>query len=111
LARITRDQFFAAAIPTEVVEVPELGGSVEIRALTVAQQQTIATSVKRMKDGQDADAACKTLIEGMIDPQLTAADYDALKERSAGAITRIVGRIVCLSGMTKESQDEIMGKS
>ena len=110
MARITRDQFFAAAIPTEVVEVPELGGDVEIRALTVAQQDAIASSVKRRKDGQEADAACKTLIEGMVDPKLTAADYEALKDRSAGAVARIVGRIVRLSGMTKDVQDEILGK-
>lgn len=108
MAILSREQVLQAVPRRETVEVPEWGGAVIIQELTVAQQEAIAKSSKAKGD---ADAGLKTFLEGVVEPEFEPGDYDALRERGAAGMTRVLARILALSGMTPEAQAEIMGKS
>ena len=109
---LTAEEIWAADdIKEELVDVPEWGGQVRVRALTLAQIANVAQrSVKRNprtnQDETDRElSVAMTLIEGMIEPKVTWADYPKLRERSATAVTRIVQAINAL-GPTSEAIDE-----
>lgn len=109
MALLSRDQVLAVKPRTEIVPVPEWGGDVEITELTIDQQSQIAQSVKGKPDA-DAQATIKAFLEGCTNPQFEPGDYDALRAKGAGAMQRVVGRIMRLSGMTPDAQAEILGK-
>lgn len=109
MAFLSRDHILTIKPRTEVVAVPEWGGDVEISELTIDQQSAIAQSVKGRLDA-DAQATVKAFLEGCTNPKFDAGDYDALRALGAGAMSRVVGRILRLSGMTPEAQAEILGK-
>src|SRR5215468_3110224 len=106
---LSADDIWAAHdIREQIVSVPEWGGSVRVRALDLTQMAVVANaSIRRnLRTGQDeADretAMLYTLIEGMVEPQLTLADAERLKAKSASAVTKIVQAINAL-GPTEEA--------
>ena len=105
MARLTRDQIIELPTRTEVVEVPEWGGDIEIRELSLAQVEAIE------KPRSNVDAGLKVFLEGVIDPQFQPSDYETLKKRGHAAMMRVLARIMSISGMDADSQAEILGKS
>lgn len=97
--------------PERTIEIPEWGGSVRIRGLTLEQIDRIATAATRRDprtqvETQDRSLlAAHTIIEGMLEPKLQLADIGRLRRRSATAITRIVQAISSL-GATEEAVQE-----
>lgn len=98
-------------IEEKVIAVPEWGGSVRIRSLTLQQ---VALVVKRsshrnpqtnLLERDDDMTAIHTVIEGVIEPKFTIQDVPRLKQRSATSITKIVQAISAL-GQTSEAFDE-----
>lgn len=119
---LSADEIWAADdIREDVVSVPEWGGSVRIRALTLKQVAGVATaSLKRNpKTNQDETdretVMLMTLIEGMIEPQLTMLDAKRLLQKSASVVTRIVAAVNALgateeaiNGATKSTESELV---
>lgn len=109
---LTADDIWAAQdIQEQTVDIPEWGGSVRIRELTLKQVSMIAKRATRrnpqtQQDEQDRELmAALTIVEGMIEPKITMADYGRLVERSARAVTRIVQAISSL-GPTEDAVRE-----
>lgn len=106
---LSADEIWAAHdIREHVVEVPEWGGSVRVRALNLKQISAIAaaTTKRNPRTGQDdldrEQMMLRTLIEGIIEPPLSMADATKLQEKSAAVVSRIVQAISEL-GPTEEA--------
>jgi len=112
---LTKQQILAAAPRLKEVEVPEWGGSVFIRPLTIHEQAKLAdlgtkyekgTVVERMKNctmrlvqWSVCDERGGTLFE--------ASDLEPLMAKSASAFLRLQDAILALSGLTEESRREL----
>jgi hypothetical protein len=109
---LSADEIWAAKdIEEKTIEVPEWGGSVKIRALSLHQiagiaQKAIRTNPQTGRDEMNREVSMVlTLQEGMLEPKLSPQDARRLAEKSAGAVTRIVQAINAL-GATEEAVDE-----
>lgn len=101
--RLTREAVLAAPdIAEKEVEVPEWGGTVLIRTLTKAQQ--VKLRKEAMVAGKLDEDRLEILIfvHGVVEPQFTPEDHDALKAKSASAMDRVLLEIYRGSGMSKE---------
>ena len=106
MARLTREAVLTIKdIVQDDVEVPEWGGSVRVQSLSVAQSQEVYEKA-RIPESTELDrkkTAVYTFIFGVIDPVFQESDYDALKDKSALAMARVIARISELSGTKPES--------
>ncbi len=74
------------------------GGVVRVRGLSVNDFQSI--QMMAQEDDQSGDAALvKISLMGIVEPELTADDIEALGEADLGVITLIGNKIMELSGM------------
>lgn len=86
-------------IETEVVEVPEWGGSVKLRGLSLDE-------VMAARAGGTADAASmsvKLLAAAFAEPELSEAAVASLGKKSAAVVTRLLQVATRLSGMDTEA--------
>lgn len=103
---LTRDEILSkrAALPRSAVDVPELGGAVLIRALTLRQMGEIQAFQKRDPDPQRLNA--KLLIMSVINEDdssvFTDADKAAIEELPFGAVNAVVDAILVLNRMKDE---------
>ena len=90
-----------------VVQVPEWGGTVRVRALTLQQIANCAKRAANEKRGGEVNPEVRNgwyLVEGMVEPQITLGDAEAwLTERAAGPSTRILATILDASGLTERA--------
>ncbi len=100
---LSRERLLAADDTlTETVDVPEWGGSVVLRSLTLAQAKKVRRYIADNRDNaevDDLDIAMVVLIEGMVDPQLDAGDVVALSGKQTSVITRLSRKVIDLSRM------------
>ena len=84
-----------------IVEVPEWGGAVKLRAMTLEQRDAIMAQAKG-PDGQlDGQRLVRLLVlNGIVEPMLTEA---ILAERAFGVIDRLANEVMKLNGMVKEA--------
>jgi hypothetical protein len=85
--------------PTETMTVPEWDTELVLRGLTLAQLTNISDRAKRDGETDGLRATVFTFIEGVVEPRFDVGDYDALRNKSAGVVNRVSGRIMELSGM------------
>jgi hypothetical protein len=92
------------------VEVPQWGGSVKIRSLTLEQISAIrAHAVKTVKGKEEVDARLQMaglLCEGIIEPEIDFAEAQRLMRKSAAATSIIIQAINEVSGLLPEAVDE-----
>lgn len=101
--RLTVSDILAANdIVEEDVAVPEWGGSVRIRAFTKAKQLELRAMATDPRTGQvdEVRLELQIFIHGVIDPVFPPVHATELREKSAGAIDRVLKRIVAISGMS-----------
>ena len=84
---------------TDTVEIPEWGGAVQVRGLTLAEVNSIVSLSTKKGITNTLDSAIWTFIRGCVSPAFTDLDFDDLKKKNA-ALLRAVKRINELSGMT-----------
>lgn len=100
------NQILAAPDITEdLVDVPEWGGVVKVRALTKAQQhkmQRLAT-VRGTVDPERMEQYM--LVYGLIEPGVTIQEAEQLSVKAAGVVERILRRIMALSGMSPQASE------
>lgn len=104
----TADILAANDIVDEEVDVPEWGGTVLIRGFTKARQMELRRMATDPKTGRvdNERLEMQLFIYGVIDPQFVAAQATELRMKSAGALDRVLKRIMAISGMSEESVSE-----
>jgi len=107
---ITVEQLLAAEdLPPEAIDVPEWGGQVKVRGLSVKainqanRESTVAGEIDEEK------IACAVVIAGMVEPQLTNDQAGQLAEKSMAVINRIVKEIYRLSGLDESVKEREAG--
>lgn len=121
---LTRDAILAATdIPSELVQVPEWGGSVRVVGMTARERSAYENGFTKEVDGKDGAVTVKQnktaiaqirerlLVQTVVGEDgaklFTEADIEALGKKSAAAMERVldVARRVC--GMSKADLDEL----
>lgn len=89
--------------PERTIDIPEWNNrQVRIRGLTLEQISSVASRATHRDPRTNLEVQDRalltafTIIEGMVEPKLTAADVGRLRTRSAVAVTRIVQAITNL---------------
>ena len=101
---LSREDILTANDVVEViVDVPEWNGSVKIRTMTKAKQLQLRDNATVNGKVDGARLEVLMFVAGVIEPQFTAADYDALKEKNAKAMDRVLEKIMSSSGLNEES--------
>lgn len=99
MATLTRDAILAADdLRTDSVDIPEWGGAVSVRGLTLGEVNTIVNLSTRNGKLNTLDSAIFTFVRGVTAPKFDDTDVDDLKKKSA-VVLRVVKRINELSGM------------
>lgn len=98
--RLTLEQIWEADdLKHEVLDVPEWGGTIEIKPLTKGEHQDARRrSIKRNEIDPDL-LELNLLVAGVVEPKLSLEDGERLKRKNAGVIERILRDILRLSGL------------
>ena len=113
---LTREQILDAQdLQTEVVEVPEWGGSVKVQGMTGRDRDAFEAEIIERK-GKDfnvnmqnirAKLVSLSLVNGDGQRVFTDKDVAALGKKSAVALDRIFTVAQTLSGISKEDVEEL----
>ncbi len=113
--QLTKEQIFAVRPKLEEVEVPEWGGSVFIRPITLAEQAKLADLGTKFEKAPVIDRMKNItlrLIQWAVSdsegqPLFEAKDLELLLNKSASAALRLQSAILNLSGLTEESRRDL----
>jgi hypothetical protein len=117
---LTRDDILASQDLTfEIVDVPEWGGQVRVKALTATERDAFEASmvvgtgkVQKVDMHNVRAKLCAYTICDMDGARLfSESDVALLGQKSAAALDRVYGVASRLSKITKEDVDEIVGNS
>ena len=109
MAVLTREQILAANdLGTDVVHVPEWGGDLQVRGLTLGEVNHIVALSTKNGAHDNLLGAIYTFVRGVQEPKFTDLDVDDLKKKSA-VVLRVVKRINELSGMTETGKPDTEG--
>lgn len=113
LPRLSVEEFIAKASrdrKEEVVELPELGGSVKIRALSAAQDANVNQQSAQFNGNKTViDFAAMERLRfqfGVIEPEMSADQVRKLHIESGPSFQLVLRRINELSGTTEKDQKE-----
>lgn len=112
---LKKEEIFSIALKLKEVEVPEWGGSVQIRPLTLAEQAKLAdlgTKYEKALVAAKAKGIMLPLIQwAVVDdqgkPLFDSQDLDALMNAPASALLRLQDAILEYSGLTRESREQL----
>ncbi len=113
---LTKDSIFAADdIKSEVVSVPEWGGSLTVRGLTGSQRDAFEQSlIDAKKKGASVDMRnmrAKLVVRSVVDESgallFSDSDAEALGNKSAAPLDRLFSAAQKLSGMTDADLEEM----
>lgn len=105
----------AVALPQQVVDVPEWGGSVLVQGMTGAQRDDFEQSIVRMH-GKKTDVdmrniraklAAQCIVDESGERLFTDEDVQALGKLSAGALDRVFEAAQRLSGISSNDMEEL----
>lgn len=114
---LSRDEILKADdIKTEVVEVPEWGGTVLVRGLTGRERDSFEASIMERRGKQlvpnvanvRAKLACRCIIDENGRRVFSDQDADELGEKNASAMNRVYDVASRLSGMTDDDLEELV---
>ena len=90
----------ARDVPEEYVEVPEWGGSVLVRGVSVADGMRLLEQMKGEGEEIDPEKAMLTaLLVGVAEPRFAESDLEWLRAKSLAAVKRISEAFMRLSGL------------
>lgn len=104
MSLLTRDAILKARdISTKDVEVPEWGGTVRVRQMTVAERDEFA---KRAKDDANAESTGMWIVLRLVVdesgvPLFRPEDVEELKKRSFKAFDRLTDAVLSVNGVGK----------
>lgn len=102
------DEFLDRAKPkTKTLDVPELGGSVVIRALTVKDREEIMSASQDLRTGKvrEQDFMAVTVLKGLVEPKLSTAHVERLRDSQFGVIAKISTEIWSISGVDGDAKN------
>jgi len=103
LPRLSREQLLSAPDRPELeLDVPEWGGSVKLRALSLGAFRRIQAASAQGGEMDGLEAMQRVIVEAIVEPELGHADVAALGERSVAPVVRVAKAIVELSGLDGE---------
>jgi hypothetical protein len=93
----------APDLKEEVVAVPEWGGEVKVRGLSLGDYQEIQdkSTVRGEVDGNKLSVYL--CIAGMVEPKLGWDQYEQLRGKSLPALNRVAGAVMRLSGLGSDA--------
>jgi len=102
----TLEQILAAPDLTEkVVEVPEWGCAVRLKAITKRQQMDIRQAATRGNTLDEGIMEMLMFIAGVAEPKFGREHYGELIQKASGVIDRLLKEILVLSGLdVKETE-------
>lgn len=108
MARLTREEILNAKdIEQEEVPVPQWGGDVLVQSLSGTKRAAIFKACMGKNGKMDSSKLYPMLmIDGVVDPQFTKADADALNEKNSGALEIVAKAIMKLSGISQDDVEE-----
>lgn len=109
---LTRDEILAADdLKTEIVPVPEWGGSVKVRTLMGVQRDRFEASIVKGKVVSMENLRAKLVAESAVNEKgkqlFTTKDVEALGKKSARALDKVFAVAQRLSGLTPADVDEL----
>jgi hypothetical protein len=97
----TEELLSAQDRPEKVLEVPEWGGAVKIRALSLGAFQDASEAATVAGDIDEQKMALEIVVRGVVEPQLTHEHVPLLREKSITALTTVMQEIAELSAVTQ----------
>lgn len=91
-------------IPTEDVEVPEWGGAVRMRGLTLGE----VMDVRKAAEGDERQVVIHTLAVALVQPPMTLAEAEALLSKSGAVVQRLMLRITALNQVAPDGTPEVV---
>ena len=112
---LTKQQILSTSPRLKEVDVPEWGGSVFIRPLTIHEQAKLADLGTKYEKSSVVDRmknCTLRLVQWSVcdeqgNPLFEAGDLEPLMSRAASAFLRLQDAILALSGLTEESRKEL----
>jgi hypothetical protein len=113
MAMLTKETILRATdLPTEVVDVPEWGGSVTVRSLDCAQRDEYFNAMQKRRSGEFTDMRgaqagllIQTVIDGEGEAMFGLEDLAGLQRTSPAAVNRIWLVALRLSGLAGDDAD------
>lgn len=97
----TEEILAADDLEERIVDVPEWGGSVRVRAFMKSAQQELREA-SRVAGVVDSDRLeMNFLIYGVAEPRFTPEHYELLRRKSARALDRVIAAINEINGFTE----------
>jgi hypothetical protein len=87
---------------TKVVEMPEWGGAVKIAALSLGAFQDAQENASVNGEVDEKKMAIELIVAGLVEPKLGSEHVAMLRDKSIGALTRLMVEIATLSKVRKE---------
>ena len=111
---LTREQILTADdLKSEIVEVPEWGGSVRVAAMSGAQRDAFEMSLLVNGKPDLTNSRAKLVAASVMDeagaPMFTPADIEALGRKNAAALSRIVEVARRLSAIGEAELEVVKG--
>ncbi len=112
---LTKQQILSTSPRPKEVDVPEWGGSVFIRPLTIHEQAKLADLGTKYEKSSVVDRmknCTLRLVQWSVcdeqgNPLFEAGDLEPLMSKAASAFLRLQDAILALSGLTEESRKEL----
>ena len=106
-------------IQTEMVDVPEWGGSVLVRGLTGAERDRFEAGIVGEKKSDKKlnyhNFRARLVVMSVVDEEgkrlFTHADVEALGQRAAASLAKIYDKAQELSGLSDDDVEELTGNS
>ena len=116
MTTLNRDSFLKPfTVPQEVVELPELGGSVIVRGMTARQrsefERQFQTPAGKPSKSRQAEVRERLIIAYVVDDDgnalFTVDDIEAIGKQSAAIVERIVNVAQRLCGITDTDVEDM----
>ena len=112
---LTKQQILSTSPRLKEVDVPEWGGSVFVRPLTIHEQAKLADLGTKYEKSSVVDRmknCTLRLVQWSVcdeqgNPLFEASDLEPLMSKAASAFLRLQDAILALSGLTEESRKEL----
>ena len=105
---LTIGNIMDAALPRDVVELPEWGGCVEVRAITMAEMARAKRQARdpHTKDIDEIKMMALIVEAGCVQPEIPPGGHKQFMNKEPGPLTRISDRILELSGLAEPDEPE-----
>ena len=117
MGMLTREDILKTALKTELIEVPEWGGSVVVREAMAADYDAYSQSLSTTVIDEEGDAqrtpnlgnaSARLVVRCVFDNEgkrlFTDADAEALGQKSSAAVERVYRKIAAMSGMNRKAK-------